>query len=337
MFKNLLVYRVGPDWSATLTQIEDALAGARFSPCGTTQPLSAGWTPPRGAAHGPLIESIGGQWLMQLTVEQKVLPGSVVKRRCGELAARIEQETGRKPGKRQGKEIKEQATLELLPMAFTKQAAVLVWLDTKRRLLMLDAGSAARAEDVVTHLVKALPGFAVQLLQTTLAPATAMAAWLASGEAPSGFSVDRECELKSADEMKSVVRYARHPLDTEEVRQHIAAGKQPTRLAMTWHGRVSFVLTDALHLKKVAFDDVVFEAQKGSRDDRAAAFDADAAISTAELCQLIPDLVEALDGELQPGASLAPVPAGQGAGPLPAATARPLDPVATDDAAPPWA
>jgi recombination associated protein RdgC len=205
-------------------------------------------------------------------------------------------------------------------MAFTKQAAVLVWLDPERRLLMLDAGSASRAEDVVTHLVKALPGFAVQLLQTTLSPATAMAAWLASAEAPSGFSVDRECELKSADEMKSVVRYARHPLDTEEVRQHIAAGKQPTRLAMTWHGRVSFVLTDALQLKKIAFEDVVFEARKGSRDDREAAFDADVAISTAELCQLIPDLIEALDGELQPGAAAAPPP--------PAAAAA--------DTTPPW-
>ena len=60
-----------------------------------------------------------------------------------------------------------------------------------------------------------------------MSPAVAMAHWLGTGEAPYAFTIDRECELKSADEMKSVVRYARHPLDTDEVKQHIVSGKMP--------------------------------------------------------------------------------------------------------------
>ena len=97
----------------------------------------------------------------------------------------------------------------------------------------------------VTSLVKAAPGLSVMLLQSTISPAVAMAGWLGSGEAPAGFTIDRDCELKSADEMKSVVRYARHGLDTDDVRQHIEGGKMPTRLAMSWNDRVSFVLTEA--------------------------------------------------------------------------------------------
>lgn len=299
MFKNLLVYRVGPDWSVGLEEVEESLSKERFIECGATQATSAGWVEPRGNGPGPLVESVGGQWLMKLMVEQKVLPGAVVKRRSTEIAEQIEKTTGRKPGKRESKEIKEQAVLELLPMAFTKQAAINVWLDPKRRLLMIDTSSATRAESVVTYLVKALDGFAVSQFQTTLSPAVAMSAWLASGEAPSGFSVDRELELKSVDEMKSVVRYSRHLLDIDEVRQHIQTGKQPTKLAMTWQGRVSFMLTDALQIKKLGFEDVVFEGAKGSRaDTKDDGFDTDAAIATGELCQLIPDLVEALDGEL---------------------------------------
>ena len=130
-----------------------------------------------------------------------------------------------------------------------------------------------------------------------------MAAWLGSGEAPAGFSIDRDCELKSADEMKSVVRYARHPLDNPQVREHIEGGKVPTRLALTWNERVSFVLTDSLQLKKLDFLDGVFEGQTAQDDG----FDADAAITTGELRRLIPDLVDALGGELD---ALAPsVPA----------------------------
>ncbi len=88
-----------------------------------------------------------------------------------------------------------------------------------------------------------------------------MAHWLNSQEAPAGFSVDRECELKSGDESKSVVRYGRHPLDIAEVKQHIQHGKLPTRVALTWDDRVSFVLTQGLQIRKVALLDAVTEGQ----------------------------------------------------------------------------
>lgn len=305
MFKNLVVYRAtganGVPWAVPLAEAEAALQATRFVPCGATQPAASGWVPPRRLepghdAHAALIESVGGQWLLRLMVEQKVLPGAVVKRRVEELARQAEAQTGRKPGKRQTKELKEEAVLALLPLAFTKQASAYVWIDPRAGLLMVDAGSARRAEEAASLLVQALPGLSLRLLQTRTAPATAMAAWLVGGEPPPGFSVDRECELKSTDEMKSVVRYARHALDTDEVRAHVqVGGKQPTRLALTWKGRVSFVLTDTLLIKKLSVDDVVVEqAAPGSGDE---GFDADAAIATGELRQLIPDLVEALDGE----------------------------------------
>lgn len=302
MLKNMLVYRIAPGWVPDLAALDAGLAKQRYAPCTATQPVSIGWVEPRGDAHAPLVESIGGQWLMKLQVEKKLLPASVVKRKIEERAKAIEAATGRKPGKRETKDLKDEAVLELLPMAFTKLAAVTVWLDPQSRLLMVGAGSQARADEVVTALVKAADGLAVMLLQSTVSAAVAMATWLASGEAPAGFSIDRDCELKSADEMKSVVRYARHGLDTDDVRQHIEGGKMPTRLAMTWGDRVSFVLTESLLLKKLDFLDGVFEGRAIQEDG----FDADAAITTGELRRLIPDLVEALGGELDALAPTAP-------------------------------
>jgi len=301
LFKNLFVFRLGAEGAVDLTAFEDALSATRFVPCGATQPRSMGWVPARGKAHGPLVESVGGQWLLKLAVEQRVLPGSVVKRRVDEMAAQIEQSSGRQPGKREKRELKEQALLELLPQAFTRLATVAVWLDPKRRLLMIDAASAARADEVVVLLVKAVDGLRVAPLQTTLSAAAAMSDWLVSGEPPAAFSVDRECELKSSDDTKSVVRYARHALDIDEVRQHIASGKRPTRLAITWNGRVSLLLTETMQLRKLDFLDVVMEDRPGVADADEA-FDADAALATGELARLIPDLVEALGGEGAPAA-----------------------------------
>ena len=308
MFKNLIIYRIGADWSSTPEQIEASLAQAAFVGCGATQAVSVGWTWPRGTAHGPFVESVGGQWLLKLMVEHKVMPAAVVKRRTEEMAAQIELTTGRKPGKKQTKEIREEAVLELLPQAFTKQASMNVWLNPAQRLLMVDASSPARADEVVTQLVKALEGLSLTLVQTAQSAAVVMSEWLVTGEPPAAFSVDRECELKSVDEMKSVVRYARHALDIDEVRQHIAAGKVPTKLALTWQGRVSFLLTDAMQVKKIAFLDGVFEgAGKAGKDE---AFDADTAIATGELGQLIPELIDALGGEQVIGDSAATVSVG---------------------------
>jgi recombination associated protein RdgC len=303
LFKNLNVYRC--ETTASAQDMQAALEHARFAECGATEPLSSGWVAPRGQADAALVEAVGGQWLMTLMSERRLLPSAVVKRRVVEMAAQVERESGRKPGKKLRRELKDQAVLQLLPQAFTKRASFKVWLDPLAQRLLIDASSATRADEVVTQLVQAVPALVVKPLHTARSPAALMADWLLNDEqVPAHFSVDRECELKADDEMKAVVRYARHRLDTDEVRQHIRSGKRPTRLALTWQGRVSFVLSDAGQIKKLDFLDVVFE-NKPARADEHEAFDADAAIATGELVRLLPDLLDALGGEQTPGAEQA--------------------------------
>ena len=297
MFKNVIVYRIGPGWSATVAEIEASLDSQRFVECGASQEKSIGWQEPRGEAHGPLVEAVGGQLMLKLMIETRSLPGSVITRKAKERVAQIEASTGRKPGKKETREIKDDIRRELLPMAFSKESSVFVWIDPDAHFLVIDAGSQARADEVVTMLVKSLAGLAVTLLNTQMSPTAAMSDWLITQEPPASFSVDRECELKAADESKAVVRYARHPLDTEEVKQYVEAGKLPTRLALTWDSRVSFVLTESLQLKKLAFLDVVLEGNSSGKSD---GFDTDVAIATGELKKLLPDLFEALGGEVIP-------------------------------------
>ena len=297
MLKNLIIYRISDSWTPDLRAVEAALGKSPFAECGATQERSAGWVPPRGESHAPLAESVANQWVMRFMTEAKMLPASVLNRRVNEKAAHIEATEGRKPGKKEKKELKDEAKLDLLPMAFTKQGAMWVWLDPQARTLVLDTGSQARADEVVSSLVEGLTGFALALVDTQTSAQAAMAHWLTTQESPAGFSIDRECELKAADESKAVLRYARHPLDIDEVRQHIEHGKLPTRLALTWDDRVSFVLTEGLQIRKIALLDAVMEGQ--SQDD--GGFDADVAIATGELSRLIPDLIEALGGEGRTG------------------------------------
>lgn len=292
MFKNLIIYRIAPQWGTTLEAVEEALQKTPFFPCGATQEKSAGWVQPRGEAHGLLAESVGGQWILRFMSESKMLPASVLNRKVQEKADAIEKEWGRKPGKKEKRDLKDEARLDLLPQAFTRQSRMWVWIDPQAKLLVLDTGAQGKADEVVTLLVESLKGFGVALLDTQTSAQAAMAHWLTSQEAPVGFSIDRECELKAADESKAIVRYARHPLDTDQVKEHVEHGKLPTKLGMTWDDRVSFVLADSLQIKKIAFTDNVLD-KAGDEGG----FDTDVAIATGELSKFIPDLIEALGGE----------------------------------------
>lgn len=307
MFKNVMAYRIGADWSISLTQLEQALDTYRFVECGPSQDKSVGWTEPRGEAHGPLVESVAGQWILKLQIETKAVPGAVVRRKADERIQEIEATTGRKPGKKESREIREDIVHSLLPQAFAKQSAVMVWIDMASRLLLTDAASQGKSDEVITALVRVLDGLPLTLLQTTVSPQAAMSQWLLAMDdeaLPPAFSVERECVLKSGNEDQAVVKFTRHLLATDEVRKHVSEGKLPTQLALSWEGKASFVLTESLVLKKVTYLDGVME-ETGGDDDK---FDTDVTLATGTLRPLLRDLLDALGGEMAFSAA-APIPA----------------------------
>lgn len=293
VFKNVMLYRLGESFSLPQAIVEEGLATQRFTECLPSQEKSMGWVEPRGEEHGALLEAVNGQWILKFKIEARILPGSVVRRKAEERMAKIEEITGRKPGKKQAREIREDTFIQLLPQAFTKQSSSLVWINPEARLLVLDVGSQSKADELLTVLFKAVPGLSAAPLATVQAPAASMAMWLSGKSSPGGFDMDRECELKSTDDMQSVVKYARHHLDIAEIRQHIEGGKVPTRLAMAFEGRIAFTLTDTMQLKKIKFLEGVFDTEVAEEDR----FDTDTAIATGEMSKLIGELVEVLGGD----------------------------------------
>ena len=142
LFKNLIAYRIGAGWSApSLAALEEALQGAAFQPCGPTEPLSVGWVSPRGQEHAATAEAIDGHWILRLAVERRVVPASTIR---GELEARckaIEAEQGRKPGRKEKRDLKDEIVQTLMPRAFTKRSMHWLWLHPEERLLVVGAAS----------------------------------------------------------------------------------------------------------------------------------------------------------------------------------------------------
>jgi recombination associated protein RdgC len=294
-FKNLQIYRLPAPWPVSADQLEAALAPQAFVATSSIEMQSMGWVAPR--PNGKLVHVVNRQMLLLLGREKKLLPTTVINQFAKARATELEEQQGFRVGRKQMKELKEQVADELRPRAFSIYSSTFVWIDPVHGWLVVDAASASKAEDVLKLLIKAVDKFPMETLHVALSPRAAMTDWLAADEAPGGFTVDQDTELQSSGESKATVRYVRHTLDPDDVRRHIAAGKQCTRLAMTWADRISFVLTESLSIKRLAPLDVLKEdSDVGSRDEEER-FDGDFMLMAGELAKMIADLVQALGGE----------------------------------------
>lgn len=294
-FRNLQIYRLR-DCGITSAQLEKALAGHAFQGCGNSEMLSRGWSAPRGKGDA-LVHSYQGQMLIALCVEQKLLPASVINQFAQDKAAAIEEQQGYRPGRKQLREIKEQVAEELMPRAFARRRTSFAWIDPTGGWLVVDAANPAKADELLETLRKSDVDLSLALIKTRLSPTVAMTGWLAANEAPPGFTIDRDCELRAPGEEKATIRYVRHPLEEAEIRGHIAAGKQATRLAMTWNDKISFVLHENLQVKRLAFLDILKDEAEQQAETADEHFDADFAIMAGELSRFLPCLIEALGGE----------------------------------------
>lgn len=300
MFSNLHLYRLTKPWEMTADALASMLYKRRFAPCGSQDTKSMGWVTPQES--GPLVHAMGRQWLACLRIETKSVPGAAIKKRVEEKSKEYEQRNGYKPARKIMKEFKEEAMTELLPRAFPKQATIQVWINAEDGWVAMNTSTPSKADDVVSVLLETTQSgnsAPISLVRTQTSPAQAMADWLLSGDAPDNFTVDRDCELKGTEDEKPTVRYSRLSLERDEIRLHIEEGKRPTKLAMTWDDRMSFILTDKMQIKKMAFLDAVMEDINLDAEDADAVFHSTFAVMTGELSKFFPDLVESLGGEAE--------------------------------------
>ena len=292
-FKNLVVYRLPADWSVSARELEEKLALRSLMPCGAFDMQSRGWVFSSDAER--YVHTVNGQHLIALGVDQKLLPGSIIRQVATERAKEMAKEQGYPVGRRQMRELKMRVTEELRGRALTRKRITYAWIDPINSWLVVDAAGEARAEELVEILRDTLGSLQVTLLETERSPSSAMTAWLMLGDAPLTFTIDDDLELQSADQSKPTIRYVRHPLDGKEIRTQVAAGMFATRLGLTWKDRVAFVLNEKLHVKRLEF--LLIEKDKpedGATANPAEQFDIDFTLMTGELAQLLTDLSVAL-------------------------------------------
>jgi len=300
-FKNLLVYRLSREVSLSADEMEKQLSQFTFTPCGSQDMAKTGWVSPMGSHGGDaLTHSHNGQILLCARQEQKILPSPVIKQELQAKIEQIESEQHRKLKKTEKDSLKDEVLHSLMPRAFSRFSQTFMWIDTVNGLIMVDAASAKKAEDMLALLRKSLGSLPVVPLTMESPIELTLTEWVRSGETPAGFTLQDEAELKAILEEGGVIRCKKQALVSDEIATHIENGKLVTKLAVDWQERIAVVLADDGSIKRLKFSDVIREQNDDiDRADFAQRFDADFILMTGELAALIQNLVEALGGEAQ--------------------------------------
>lgn len=298
-FRNVRVFRFTKPFDITAEALEEKLMEDAFKPCGPQETSRQGWVPPLGKRGEQLVHSAGGYHLITLRKEEKILPGPVIKELVEEKVELIEAEQGRKVRRKEKDELKELVMLEMLPKAFSKNRRSYAYLAPQDGMLIVDAGSAKQAEDLASSLRKSLGSLPVRPPAVEQAPAFTLTGWLTETiDLPSSLVLGDECELKDPSEDGGVVRCKGLDLQGDEIRSHLDAGMQATRVALTWEDSLSFILDEELGIRRLKFGDTLQEKLDDvEADDAVARFDAAFSLMTLELSRLIPGLLDALGGE----------------------------------------
>lgn len=298
-FRNLLVYRLNMETPLTPEVLEQALLSKPALPCGSQTLSTYGFIAPFGRdADAPLVHCAQDFMLISARQEERILPSSVLRDAVNEKAEEIEASEARKVYKKERDQIKDEIMQALLPRAFIRKSVTYAAIAPAQGLILVDASSAKRAEELLSTLREALGSLPVRPISVKQAPTATFTQWLKDHQASHGLHLTNECELRDSAEDGGIVRIKREDLSSDEVQAHLTAGKLVTQLTLAWEDKLTFLLDDKLAIKRLRFEDLLQDqAEQDGGDDAASQFDASFILMMLTLTEFMPQLLDALGGE----------------------------------------
>lgn len=298
-FKNLLVYRLTQDLPFDAEALETALATKPARACASQELTTYGFIAPFGKGEdAPLVHVSGDFMLISARKEERILPGSVVNDALKEKVEEIETEQMRKVYKKERDQLKDEIIQAFLPRAFIRRSATFAAIAPKQGVILVNASSPKRAEDLLSTLREVVGSLPVRPVTVKTAPTAVMTEWVKTSQTAEHFFVLDECELRDTHEDGGVVKCKRQDLTSDEIQLHLSTGKVVTQLSLAWQDKLSFVLDDKLGIKRLKFEDLLQdEAEQNGGDDALGQQDASFTLMMLTFGEFLPQLMEALGGE----------------------------------------
>ena len=143
-----------------------------------------------------LVQVTDGNIMVCAKKQEKSSPAVWLKTHWRKKIAAIKAE-GRSVGRKERQTLKDEILFSLLPRAFSRTRLDFAYFDLKKRWLVVNSGSAKRAEEIIQALRLALGTPPCVPLASEVNPVMQMSQWLGQGYADAPFVFGEECELNA--------------------------------------------------------------------------------------------------------------------------------------------
>lgn len=271
------------------------LADEPFSEPLSAQAISAGFAPRED--FGDLVDQFAGGLAFTVRIDQKLVPGSVLKAETQKLAQKVEADTGHKVGKKERAELKEQALYTLLEHAFVRTTLVTCYHHTATNMLIIPTNNKTVAQRIVTLLVNAVGSVkttTINVADVKGGLTTRLKKWLEGDlDAFAGMDPTSEVQLEQ-DDRKVSVRMTDLDSAHAALTEAMASSFTVKALGLRFMAGTEMRLTDSFQLRGISFANAVVE------DDDMDVFASEAAIEVSELVEAITFLCEMFGYAVEP-------------------------------------
>lgn len=291
IFKNAKIYTLTQPLTLTSEMLEKALGEHEFRHCGAQDLATMGFARCIGGLFAHVAQ---GMFTIRIQKEEKLLPSSVINAKLEEAVERVEMETGAPVGKKAKSDLKQEIVAKLLPQAFTDRKSTYGTIIPESNLVIVHASSDSQAEAWLAMVRKAIGSlpvvpFARRSIQSELTH------WV-TDTTPDTINLLEEAELKATDDTGGLVRVKNQALDTDEVINHLDAGKLIQKVAFEYDEAFTAILCEDASIKRIKLSDRVLEENDDiPKDQVEARFDADVYLYVSTLLGFI----KLIDAEFQ--------------------------------------
>ena len=286
-FKNIRVYKLSAPLSTDPAVWEQALAEFKFTPLTAQEAVRSGFSFPLHASIKQYCHACQHLLFFALKRQEKILPAAVINEEMQPKLEAMEQEKGRPLSRKEKQSLKEELQLSMLPRAFSRSTLTQGYYDPENQWLVINSGSASKAEDVLALLRKALGSLPALPWLDNHKLNTHLQLWLQNQALPQGFVLGSDAELKAPDDEGAKVKFSNHLLSADEVQSHLQ-DKLVTSISLEQADAISLAITDDGAIKRIKFHDVLTgQNDELGWEDLTARLDADLMLMASALNQAL--------------------------------------------------
>ena len=291
-FSNLIVYKFKQPANYNAEEFEAALAQDVIRKPGEQELSTFGWGKALGKHGETLAHFCKDHILVCAKTITKNIPASVVNELLAEKVEAIETSENRPVKKKEKDELKENILIEMMKDAYTKTTTLHAFIDMKNGLLVVNAGSFNKAEELLALLRKSLGTLPVVPAFSNIDLEVLLTTWLTSYKAPDGFAIGADAHLEDTCDSGQNVKLAWHDLKCNEVKAHLESGERVTLLRFEWKERLKFTLKTDGSIKRITYCETLKEENADiPKEEMARKLDADFFLASSEIVQLLLELL----------------------------------------------